>query len=57
VTSAEGSQCYTKILGKFPTNPLKHLQKSHSEAFKELEVKEQDKKQGEGQSERAAKMR
>jgi len=49
VTSPEGSQCYAKISGKFPTNLHKHLEKSHSEAFKELEAKEQEKKQRETQ--------
>ena len=33
------SQCLIKIAGKFLTNLHKHLEKSHSEAFKELEVK------------------
>lgn len=57
VISPEGSQCYAKISGKFPTYLRKHLEKSHSEAFKELEAKEQEKKQRESQSERAAKTR
>ena len=38
-----------------PTNLRKHLEKSHSEAFKELEKKEEEKKQREGQSEKAKK--
>jgi len=53
VTSPEGLQGYAKISGKFPTNLHKHLEKSHSEAFKELEAKEQEKKQRESQSERS----
>ena len=54
VISPEGSQCYAKVSGKFPTTLRKHLEKSHSEAFKELEAKEQETKQWESQSERAA---
>ena len=46
-TTTEGLQCLIKIAGKFPTNLHKHLGKSHSEAFKELEKKEEEKKHGE----------
>ena len=55
VTTTEGLQCLIKIAGKFPTNLCKHLGKSHSEAFKELEKKEEEKKHGECQSEMAKK--
>ena len=44
VTTTEGLQCLIKIAGKFPTNLRKHLGKSHSKAFKELEKKEEEKK-------------
>lgn len=37
------------------SNLCKHLEKSHSEAFKELEKKEEEKKQREKQSEKAKK--
>ena len=55
VTTTEGLQCLIKIAGKFPTNLRKHLGKSHSEAFKKLEKKEEEKKHGECQSEKAKK--
>ena len=50
----EGLQCLIKIAEKFPSNLPKHLEKSHSEAFKELEKKE-EKKQRECRSEKAKK--
>ena len=55
VTTTEGLQCLIKIAGKFPTNLCKHLGKSHSEAFKESEKKDEEKKHGECQSEKAKK--
>ena len=55
VTTTEGLQSLIKIAGKFPTNRRKHLGKSHSEAIKELEKKEEEKKHRECQSEKAKK--